>query len=152
MIARVSPLLADLTRREAEGRPVTIGVVGAGQMGTDLAVQIARIPGMRLGGIAVRNIGNAIEMAVSVGHRRDRVVTAKTASAIDSTIERGVLPITDDIDALTAAGRVDVILDATGNPNTGTAIALSHGQSRPSPCTPHTPLSIARSPAQRMPQ
>ena len=34
----------------------------------------------------------------------------------------------------------------------GTAIALSHGQSRPSPCTPHTPLSIARSPAQRMPQ
>ena len=53
MIARVSPLLADLTRREAEGRPVTIGVVGAGQMGTDLAVQIARIPGLRLGGIAV---------------------------------------------------------------------------------------------------
>ncbi|NBU13699.1 MAG: homoserine dehydrogenase, partial [Alphaproteobacteria bacterium] len=89
MIARVSPLLADLTRREAEGRPVSIGVVGAGQMGTDLAVQIARIPGMRLGGIAVRNIGNAIDMAVSVGHRRDRVVTAKTSSAIDSAIERG---------------------------------------------------------------
>ena len=28
MIARVSPLLADLTRRAAEGRPVTLGVVG----------------------------------------------------------------------------------------------------------------------------
>jgi len=69
--------LADLTRRAAEGRPVTLGVVGAGQMGTDLAVQVSRIPGMRLGGIAVRNVTNAIEMAVSVGHRRDRVVTAK---------------------------------------------------------------------------
>lgn len=125
MIARVSPLLADLTRRAAEGRPVTLGVVGAGQMGTDLAVQVSRIPGMRLGGIAVRNVTNAIEMAVSVGHRRDRVVTAKTASAIDSAIERGALPITDDIEALTAAGRINAILDATGNPNTGTSIALS---------------------------
>jgi predicted homoserine dehydrogenase-like protein len=94
-------------------------------MGTDLAVQVSRIPGMRLGGIAVRNVGNAVEMAVSVGHRRDRIITAKIPSAIDSAIERGVLPITDDIDALTAAGRIDVILDATGNPNTGTAIALS---------------------------
>ena len=125
MIANVSPLLADLGRREAEGRPITIGVVGAGQMGTDLAVQVGRIPGMRLGGIAVRNIDNAIAMAVSVGHRRDRISIARNAAAIDAAIERGALAITDDIDALTAAGRIDVMLDATGNPNTGTAIALS---------------------------
>ena len=36
----------------------------------------------------------------------------------------GELAITDDLSALAAAGRIDVVIDATGNPNAGTRFAL----------------------------
>lgn len=124
MISNVSSLVTDLAARAAKGRPVTIGVVGAGQMGTDLIVQLALMPGIRLGAIAVRNVGNAIEVAVQNGYSRENVIEAKTAAALDAAIEKGLLPITDDIATLAASGHIEVLIDATGNPNTGTQIAL----------------------------
>ena len=124
MISNVSSLVTDLAARAAKGRPVTIGVVGAGQMGTDLIVQLALMPGIRLGAIAVRNVGNAIEVAVQNGYRRENVIEAKTSAAIDAAIEKGLLPITGDIAILAASGHIEVLIDATGNPNTGTQIAL----------------------------
>ena len=44
-----------LRQREAEGRPIRIGMIGAGFMGRGLALQIATaVPGMRLAAIAAR--------------------------------------------------------------------------------------------------
>jgi predicted homoserine dehydrogenase-like protein len=131
MIANVSALVADLRARAASGKPVKVGIVGVGQMGTDLIVQLNRMPGLRLGAIAVRNVGNAVGVAAANGYSRDAIVEATTASTIDGAIERGLLPITGDVGALAAAGHIDVLIDATGNPNTGTMIALEairHGK------------------------
>ena len=124
MIENVSAMVTALKARAASGKPVTIGIIGVGQMGTDLIVQLKRMPGIRLGAIAVRNVPNAIEVAVANGYRRDQVVEAKKPADFDSAIERGLLPITGDIATLAAAGRIEVLIDATGNPNTGTLIAL----------------------------
>ena len=54
-------LAADLARREAEGRPIRVGVIGCGEMGTDLVTQIARMQGMRIGAIVDRSGRNAQE-------------------------------------------------------------------------------------------
>ena len=124
MIENVSPLVADLKARAAEGKPVTVGLAGAGQMGTDLIVQLARMPGLRLGAVAEINIPAATDAALLAGHDRGRIVEANTAAAIDSAIERGQLAVTGDLQALAAAGRIDVVIDATGNPNVGTRFAL----------------------------
>ncbi len=124
MISNVSSLVTDLAARAANGHPVTVGVVGAGQMGTDLIVQLALMPGIRLGAIAVRNVDNAIAVAVQNGYRRENVIEATTSTAIDAAIEKGLLPITGDIATLAASGHIEVLIDATGNPNTGTQIAL----------------------------
>ena len=43
-----------------------------------------------------------------------------SAAEIDSAIERGRIAITSNPDALARAGRIDVVIDATGNPNIGT--------------------------------
>jgi predicted homoserine dehydrogenase-like protein len=43
VIANVSSLAQDLSRHAETKGPVTIGLAGAGQMGTDLMVQLARI-------------------------------------------------------------------------------------------------------------
>ncbi|MES0130357.1 homoserine dehydrogenase [Mesorhizobium sp. M0029] len=112
-----------LQRAEAQG-PITIGLAGAGQMGTDIVVQVALMPGMRIGAISEVRPQAAIGAALLAGHDRSDIVQAANASAIDRAIEAGKIAVTEDLHALAAAGRVDVIIDATGNPNIGTLFAL----------------------------
>lgn len=124
MIAGVSPLVAELKARADAGRPVTIGLAGCGQMGTDMVVQLARMPGLRLGAIAEMRPPQARAAAKIAGLSDERLVYAETPSAIDAAIEHGLIAITSDPDTLARSGRVDVVIDATGNPNTGTQFAL----------------------------
>jgi predicted homoserine dehydrogenase-like protein len=112
-----------LQRAEAQG-PITIGLAGAGQMGTDIVVQVALMPGMRIGAISEVRPQAAIDAALLAGHDRADIVAAPTAEAIDKAIETGKIAVTEDLHALAAAGRIDVIIDATGNPNIGTLFAL----------------------------
>ena len=42
-------LSADLLRHAQQHGPVTVGLAGAGQMGTDIVVQLSLMPGVRLG-------------------------------------------------------------------------------------------------------
>jgi len=124
VIAGVSPLVAELKARADAGRPVTIGLAGCGQMGTDMVVQLARMPGLRLGAIAEMRPPQARAAAKIAGIADERLVYAETPAAIDAAIERGLIAITSDPDTLARSGRVDVVIDATGNPNTGTQFAL----------------------------
>jgi predicted homoserine dehydrogenase-like protein len=93
-------------------------------MGTDIVVQVALMPGMRIGAISEVRPQAAIDAALLAGHDRADIVAAPTAAAIDNAIEGGKIAVTEDLHALAAAGRIDVIIDATGNPNIGTLFAL----------------------------
>jgi predicted homoserine dehydrogenase-like protein len=124
MIQNVSPLVAELNAREAAGRPVTVGLAGAGQMGTDLIVQLSRMPGLRLGAVSELSAQLVIDAALLAGHKRENIVEASSRESIDAAIEAGKLAVTSDIKALAAAGHIDVVIDATGNPNVGTLFAL----------------------------
>lgn len=115
---------AELLQRAESSGPITIGLAGAGQMGTDIIVQVALMPGMRIGAIAEVRPQAAIDAALLAGHDRSDIVTAGCAADIDSAIEAGKIAVSDDLHALAAAGRLDVIIDATGNPNIGTLFAL----------------------------
>lgn len=124
MISGVSPLVAELKARAEAGRPVTIGLAGCGQMGTDIVVQLNRMPGLRLGAVAEMRPPQALAATTLAGFPDDATVHADTASEIDAAIERGRVAITSNLDALARAGRIDVVIDATGNPNIGTRFAL----------------------------
>jgi predicted homoserine dehydrogenase-like protein len=124
MIANVSALVTELKARVEEGKRVTIGLAGAGQMGTDIIVQLSLMPGLRLGAVSEVRTDRVRNAALLAGHHAGNIVLAKTANDIDRAIEQGKLAITDDLAVLAAAGRIDVVIDATGNPNTGTAFAL----------------------------
>src|SRR5689334_20944745 len=108
------PQLADeLLERAKEKGPITIGLAGAGQMGTDIVVQIPLMPGLRLGAISELRPQAAIDAALLAGFGRDDIAVAETADAIDRAIEAGKVAVTEDLHALAAAGRIDVIIDAT---------------------------------------
>ena len=67
----------ELIKRQKEfGRPVRVGLAGAGQMGSGLAAQIGRIPGMELvacADIDEKRAENALRLAgmTSIGHNKD---------------------------------------------------------------------------------
>lgn len=131
MIAGVSPIVSELKARAEAGKPVTIGLAGCGQMGTDIVVQLARMPGLRLGAVAEMRPPQAKAAAAMAGLSEDQTVYTETPAAIDSAIERGLIAITSSPEALARSGRVEVVIDATGNPNTGTQFALdaiAHGK------------------------
>lgn len=119
-----------LERREQEGRPIRVGLVGAGFMGRSIALQFGRgRTGLRLGAIANRTLARA-ERAY-----RDAGVTAvarATSSAdLEQALAAGTPAVTDDAALLAAASGIDVIIEATGDVEFGARVALdaiAHGK------------------------
>lgn len=103
---------------------LTIGLAGAGQMGTDIVVQLSLMEGVRLGAISEVREDAAREAALMAGFRPGSIISASNSSAIDRAIESNNIAVTQDYQAMCASGRVDIVIDATGNPNVGTLIAL----------------------------
>lgn len=93
-------------------------------MGTDIVVQIARMEGLRLGAICEVNRTSAVQALRMAGREEPDIVDANSPNRIDRAIEGGKVAITADAESFCASGRLDVIIDATGNPNSGTKLAL----------------------------
>lgn len=111
-----------LAKREAEGRPVRVALVGAGAMGRGIAVQIAAMQGMQLVAIANRTPARAEAAYAAAGTSScDRV---GTASQLDASIAAGRCAITDDAAVLCESASVEVILEATGDVDYGTDVAV----------------------------
>lgn len=101
-----------LDERERQGRPVRVGMAGAGVMARTLAVHLLTpVPGLRLCAVANRTLEAAHRVFTAAGARPE---TATTPEAIDALVERGVPAVTDDPAALAAAGTIDLIIEATG--------------------------------------
>jgi predicted homoserine dehydrogenase-like protein len=132
VIANVSLLALELRRHAETEGPVTVGLAGAGQMGTDLVVQLARMPGLRLGAISEITGTRARAALELAGHDAENFAEGETAQDIDRLIEANRIAITQDLQALVKAGRIDVVIDATGSPETGANFALAAiGQGKP---------------------
>lgn len=118
-------LAKDLAARAATGRPVRIGLVGAGEMGTDIVSRAAHMQGVEIGAISEVRPGAArrsVEIAYGDG---DRVREVSTADAANAAMEDGRIAVTDDVSALLDAGLIDVVVDATGIPAVGAEIGLA---------------------------
>ena len=108
----------ELIKREKElGRPVRVGLAGAGQMGSGLAAQIGKIPGMELvacADIDLARAENALRLAgiEKIGHNKDAT----------SYIENGQGGVVDNAKAL-AELPVDIVFEATGVPWVGAEVA-----------------------------
>ncbi len=114
-------LAAELQAYADKNGPVTVGLAGSGQMGTDMVVQLTLMPGVRLGALSELNIAGAEAALRMAGSDFAR---AGGVNDIDRAIESGKVALTEDYKALCASGHIDVVIDATGNPNVGTLIAL----------------------------
>jgi predicted homoserine dehydrogenase-like protein len=109
-------LAAALAEREATGKPIRIGVIGAGQMGTDLVVQAAHMHGLEIGAIGSRTLGRIPEAIRIAGYDADHGREANTQSAMTAAMEAGHLAMTEDASLVVSNPLIDVVIDATGVP------------------------------------
>ncbi len=113
-----------LEQRQRTGNPVRVGLIGSGQMGTDIIVQIAQMQGIVIGAVADNNpdrVGNA----ASLTGQRDLVSLASTHDDIARLIKAGRIAATNQLELVCQSPDIDVIIDATGNPEAGSRVALT---------------------------
>lgn len=124
-------LARDLALRADTGRPIRIGLIGSGEMGTDIVARTTHMQGIEVAAIADLNPANALR-AVSIARQQDgHARVAATTDALNRTIENGEIAVAADADLLLASGLVDVVIDATGIPAVGAEIglrAMQHGK------------------------
>ena len=114
-------MAAKLAALAKAGKPVRVGVVGAGKFGSMFLAQAPRTPGIHVIGIADRNLDRARNAVERVGWPRERA----TAASFDEARRSGGAVLTEDAEALIAADGVDVIIEATGDPAAGVRHALA---------------------------
>jgi predicted homoserine dehydrogenase-like protein len=105
-------LHAKLQQRQAEGKPVRIGLIGAGKFGSMYLAQIPRTPGVHLAGIADLSPAAARTHLARVGWEVQRT----QASSLDAALKSGATHVGDDWLALVRHPAIDVIVECTGNP------------------------------------
>lgn len=113
-----------LARREAEGDPVRVAMVGAGFMGRGIALQIATaVPGMELVAICNRSIDGARRAYQEAG--QPDIDTVTTVAELEKAIAAGRPAVTDDPAILCSAGPVDAILEVTGTVEFAAEVVLT---------------------------
>jgi len=102
-----------LERRQQEGNPIRIGMVGAGYMGQAMAAVVERnIVGMRIVAIANRTVETAQRAYADAGV--DDVVRVSDQEALDGVLARGGRAVTSDPLLLCRAPGIEAIIECTG--------------------------------------
>jgi predicted homoserine dehydrogenase-like protein len=114
-------LYAKLLQREEAGKPITVGLIGAGKFGTMFLTQARATPGIHVVGVADVSVARArSQLALSCWPQERYAAT----SLADARRHRSTF-LTDDAEALIRSSEVDVVIDATGEPKFGVRIALA---------------------------
>ena len=108
-------LHAKLLEREAAGKPVTVGVIGAGKFGTMFLTQARLTQGMHVAGVADLNVARAQSQLKTAGWPDE----THAAASLDEAHKKRITFVTDNAEALIADPRIEVIVEATGIPGAG---------------------------------
>ncbi len=112
-----------LARVAAEGKPIRVGMIGAGFMGRALANQIVNSqPGMKLVAIANRTLDRAGEAYRYAGVENS--VTVDSVQALEDAVAHDHPAITDNAFLLAEAGNIDCLFDVTGALEFGAHITM----------------------------
>jgi predicted homoserine dehydrogenase-like protein len=119
-----------LHTREREGRPIRIGLIGAGFMAQGLANTIMHsVPGMQVAAIYGRRLERASQVYEYAGLGESLVAT--TQGGLEDAIRAGRPVVTDDAVLLCQSEQIDALVEVTGSVEFGAHVALEafrHGK------------------------
>jgi len=116
-----------LKLRAEEGRPLRVGLIGAGKFGTMYLAQAKHTPGIHIAAVADLAPDRARTSLARAGWAPERFGARSCADAVRS----GATFLTDDARALIEAQEIEIVIDATGHPSAGIRHALgaiTHGK------------------------
>jgi len=118
-----------LAARAEQGKPIRVGMVGAGFMGQGLTNQIEHsVPGMRMAAVYNRRPERAFQVYRYAGREP---IAAGTQAVLDEAIRRGQPVVAEDPMTICRSPEIDVVVDVTGSVEFGARVILEafrHGK------------------------
>ena len=106
------------------GKPVRVGLIGAGQFGASLINQGGTIPNFRVAAVCDVKPERGVEAFVASGVPRDAIRVCETRAEAAGAIEAGGWVVVPD-GGLLASLPLDIVVEATGDPEVGAANAVA---------------------------
>jgi len=110
-----------LMERADAGKPVRVGIIGAGKFASMFFTQVPTTPGLHLVAVCDLDVERARRALEETGWDSDRFAAAN----FDEARANGTTRVTDDAMGVIESGAVEVVIDATGDPLAGVRHALA---------------------------
>jgi predicted homoserine dehydrogenase-like protein len=112
-----------LEQLEQSGRPIRVGLIGAGFAGRGFMLQmLTAVAGMKLVAVSNRTRFYALQGFKNAGFGNYKDVS--NLSELEEAIKEGKCALTDDPFLLTDSNKIDVIVEATGEVEFGSQVVL----------------------------
>ncbi|MBQ6006651.1 MAG: NAD(P)-dependent oxidoreductase [Selenomonadaceae bacterium] len=112
-----------LAQREAEGKIIRTGLVGAGQMGRGMVSQMVGMKGIMPAIVADIKIENVINAFHYAGIKDEDIAKTNSLAEANKFMEMGKYVATENADLISTANLVECAIDVTGVPEIGVRIA-----------------------------
>lgn len=117
--------LADQMKNLEEAQQyIAVGLVGTGQMGTDIVSQISLMPALRLLIAADIDLNRAVESYHIAGHNNGMVAVAETLDDVNHAFMKGNFVAAADYRLVTDAPRIQAVIESTGHPDVSARAGL----------------------------
>lgn len=112
-----------LAKLQDEGRPIRVGLIGAGQMGKDIVAQIACMKGMECDIVVDLTADIARDAFVQAGYTGE-IIEANTVDEAEKAIEAGKKVVTSNYKIAIETPQIQSVIDATGSPEMGARVTM----------------------------
>ena len=117
-------LASDLWKRSEAGNSIRIGLIGSGEMGTDIVARASLMPGIDVSAIADIRLDSATNAVDTAYQETGNWVIANSTDALNAAMERRKVAVVEDAILLIESGMIDVVVEATGLPGIGAELGL----------------------------
>jgi len=113
-----------LEQLQKEGNPIKVGLIGAGQMGTDIVSQISCMVGIDVPVVIDLKTEIALNAYKIAGSDEKDIIETSDIDTASKAIKEGKKIVSTNYKIATRAEPIQVVIDATGSPEMGALISL----------------------------
>jgi len=116
-------LYEHLLKRESEGNPIRLGLVGCGQMGSGLVHVTGKMAGMNTVAISDLDVNRPLAELKSMGIPDSEIRVTSDPGEAEDALAKGKYLVTENALLLTQLENLDVLVEATGYTEIGAEVA-----------------------------
>ncbi|MCB0136590.1 MAG: hypothetical protein KDD75_15910, partial [Caldilineaceae bacterium] len=116
-------LLGHLRKRQAEDRPIRLGLVGCGQEGSGMVHVTRQMAGMETSAIADIDVSRPLHTLQTLGIPTSSITVTDQVGAAEDALRRGHYVVTQDALLLPQLESLDALVEATGVTEVGAQLA-----------------------------